>query len=172
MSGRRRRKGTAGGRVRLREGLLNVAAVGGAICILMTIAAVAFGITLIMFKTGSMDPAIPAGSVAVVKEVPAAEAQAGDVVTVERPGLLPVTHRVVDVESSGDGLTVLRLKGDANEVEDPEPYSVKTVRTVLWSVPGLAPVIAAASTPFALGAMAVAVACLVTWVFWPRTEGG
>ena len=43
-------------------GLLNLAAVGGVVCIAAVIAAFAFNITLIMFKTGSMSPTITAGS--------------------------------------------------------------------------------------------------------------
>lgn len=46
--------------------LLWIAAIGGVICIALVILAYAAGITLIMFKTGSMSPTIPAGSVAVV----------------------------------------------------------------------------------------------------------
>ena len=41
--------------------LLWVASIGGVICILVVIAAVFFHVTLIMFKTGSMEPTIPTG---------------------------------------------------------------------------------------------------------------
>ena len=77
--------------------LLNLAAAGGVVCIAAVIAALAFNITLIMFKTGSMSPTIPAGSLSVVKEIPAADINVGDVVTVDRTGKLPVTHRVTSV---------------------------------------------------------------------------
>jgi signal peptidase I len=153
----------------VREVLLNVAAAGGAICILLTLAAVLFHVSLIMFKTGSMAPTIPAGSLAVVREVPVSEVRVGDVVTVEREGKLPVTHRVTSVRLEG-GSGVLTMKGDANPVEDPAPYTVSTVRTVLWSAPGLAQWVAKASNPFVLGGVTLAVAALVTWVLWPRDE--
>lgn len=164
--GRARRRGPA---AIVREVLLNVAAAGGAICILLTLAAVIFHISLIMFKTGSMAPTIPAGSLAVVREVPVSEVRVGDVVTVEREGKLPVTHRVTSVRLE-DGRGVLTMKGDANPVEDPAPYTVSTVRTVLWSAPGLAQWVAKASNPFVLGGVTLAVAALVTWVLWPRDE--
>lgn len=164
--GRARRRGPA---TMVREVLLNVAAAGGAICILLTLAAVIFHISLIMFKTGSMAPTIPAGSLAVVREVPVSEVRVGDVVTVEREGKLPVTHRVTSVRLE-DGRGVLTMKGDANPVEDPAPYTVSTVRTVLWSAPGLAQWVAKASNPFVLGGVTLAVAALVTWVLWPRDE--
>lgn len=154
----------------VRETLLNLAAVGGAICILLTLAAVFFHITLIMFKTGSMSPTIPAGSLAVVREVPVSEVRKGDVVTVDRPGQLPVTHRVTSSRMLDGGMAVLTLKGDANPVDDPAPYTVAKVRTVLYSVPGLAYIVAGASTFWVLGGTTVAVSALVTWALWPRPE--
>ncbi len=154
----------------VRETLLSLAAIGGAICILLTLAAVFFHITLIMFKTGSMSPTIPAGSLAVVREVPVSEVRVGDVVTVDRPGQLPVTHRVTSSRMIDGGTAVLTLKGDANPVEDPAPYTVSKVRTVLYSVPGIAHVVAGASNPWVLGGTTLGVAALVIWALWPRPE--
>jgi len=66
--------------------LLTVASIAGALCILGAIAAAVLHLTLILFSTGSMSPTIPAGAVALVREIPASEARVGDVVTVDRPG--------------------------------------------------------------------------------------
>ena len=55
------------------DGILTVLAVLGAICIVATIAAFALNISLIMFKTGSMSPTIPTGSLAVVRQIPASD---------------------------------------------------------------------------------------------------
>lgn len=154
-----------------RSTLLNIAAVGGAICIVLVVLALVFQITLIMFKTGSMSPTIPAGSLAVVKQIPASEARVGEVVTVNRPGELPISHRIVSTRPAPGGATSLVLKGDANATADPAPYVVKTVRLVLWSAPGLAYVVVWLSNPFVLGAITLAVAALVTWVLWPRDDG-
>lgn len=153
-----------------RNVLLDVAAVLGAICIVLVVLALVFHITLIMFKTGSMTPAIPTGSLAVVKQIPASEAHIGDVVTVDRPGELPITHRVVRTSPDPDGSTVLVLKGDANAAADPAPYTVKTVRLVLWSVPGLAYFVVWLSDPFVLGGLTIGVAALVVWALWPRDK--
>ena len=153
----------------VREVLLNIAAVLGAVCIALTLAALIFDITLIMFKTGSMSPTIPAGSLAIVREIPASEARVGDVVTVDRPGQLPVTHRVVAAEPGADGQSVVTLRGDANPVDDPAPYTVSTVRLVMASIPGLAVAVVAMSNPLALGAVTVVVASFITWYFWPRS---
>jgi signal peptidase len=152
----------------IRESILTVAAIAGAVCIVLTILALCFHVTLIMFKTGSMSPTIPTGSLAVVREIPAGEARVGDVVTVDRPGELPVTHRVVATTPGSGGTTVLTLKGDANPVDDPAPYPVSTVRIVLWSVPGLAYFVASLGNPLVMGGITLAVAALVTWVFWPK----
>ena len=62
------------------------------------------------------------------------------------------------------------MKGDANEQEDPHPYTVETVRTVLFSIPGLANVIVWFGDPMVLGGMTIAAALLVGWAFWPRAE--
>ncbi|MFJ4208815.1 signal peptidase I [Paenarthrobacter sp. NPDC089675] len=153
---------------RARELLLNLAAAGGAACILVVIAAVLFNVSLVLFKTGSMSPTIPAGSLAVVRGIPASEIRVGDVVTVERPGKLPITHRVQGIQPGAGEARIITMKGDANSEPDPAPYVVERVRLVAWSVPGLAYPIAAAANPVVLGATSVAVAALVTWVLWPR----
>ncbi len=150
---------------------LTVLAIAGAVCIALVIAAEVFGVSIILFSTGSMSPTIPAGSAALVREIPASEVAVGDVVTVDRPGALPVTHRVVAVDGTGS-TRELTLRGDANPVNDPSPYEVGHVRLVIASVPGLAPAIAAAGEPAVLGTVTVLVAGVVTWAFWPRTARG
>ncbi|GGD32155.1 hypothetical protein GCM10010915_10690 [Microbacterium faecale] len=164
-----RRRSRVGGVVG--EVILWVAAGAGLVCIVLVILAITANISLIMFRTGSMEPTIPAGSVAIVQEVGAAEISVGDVVTVDRPGELPVTHRVTSIEDGASAdERVITMRGDANEVEDPHPYDVTTVRTVLFSIPGMAPVIVAMSNPFVLGGITIAAALLVVWAFWPRDK--
>ncbi len=149
--------------------LLWLAAIGGVICIVLVVLAYTAGITLIMFRTGSMSPTIPAGSVAVVQRVPASEVEVGDIVTVDRENQLPVTHRVTSVSpGAGSEERVLTMRGDANAGDDPFPYAVTSVRIVLFSVPALATVIVAMGNPAVLGAITVAATALVVWAFWPR----
>lgn len=154
----------------LGEVLLWLAAVFGVICLVLVILAYTMSITLIMFRTGSMSPTIPAGSVAVVQRIPASEISVGDVVTVDREGQLPVTHRVTSV-AAGDGAEsrTITMKGDANQTEDPSPYVVESVRIVRFSIPGLAPVIVSLGHPFVLGGITLAASVLVAWAFWPRS---
>ncbi|WP_372968435.1 signal peptidase I [Microbacterium sp.] len=157
------------GRV-LADGLLWVAAIAGTACMVLVILAFTANITLIMFRTGSMSPTIPAGSVAVVQRVPAADIEVGDVVTVDREGALPVTHRVTSVApGSGGAERVITMRGDANAADDPYPYTVRSVRVVLFSVPGIATVIVAMGHPYVLGGLTLAATALVVWAFWPRS---
>jgi signal peptidase len=167
QDGGRRRRGSVRGV--LSEILLWVAALAGLVCIVLVILAFVAHITLIMFRTGSMAPTIPTGSVAIVQQIPASQVHVGDVVTVDRPGELPVTHRVRAVaDGSTSGERLLTLRGDANAQDDVAPYPVSTVRIVRFAIPGLAPVIVAFGNPFVLGSITIGVAVLVIWAFWPR----
>jgi len=155
----------------MREVLLTLAALGGVVCIVLVILAFTGGYSLIMFKTGSMSPTIPAGSVALVQKIPAAEIAIGDVVTVDRDDALPITHRVLSVQPAGaEGTRTITMKGDANDVEDPAPYTVADVRIVRGSVPGLASVIVWFGSPWVLGGVTIGASLLVVWAFWPRRE--
>lgn len=162
------RGGTGRAASRAGDVLLTVASIAGALCILGAIAAATLHVTLILFSTGSMSPGIPAGAVALVREIPATEARVGDVVTVDRPHALPITHRVVTARPLGDGRVQLVLRGDANAENDPAPYDVTRVRLVFASVPGGAQVISALSSPLFLGGATLAATALVAWAFWPR----
>ena len=160
-----RRLGTVVGDV-----VLTVGAIAGTVCIVAAAAAFVFGFRIVLFGSGSMAPTIPQGAAAVVLRTPAADIAVGDIVTVDRVGELPVTHRVVAVEQV-PGLPDAReivMRGDANPVDDPQPYVVTSVGRLVAFAPGMAPVVAAVSkAPVLLGATVVA-AGLVLWAFWPR----
>ncbi len=147
--------------------LLNVAALGGALCVLLVLLGALMNVSIIMFKTGSMSPTIPAGSAALVREIPATDIRVGDVITVDRPGQLPVTHRVTSIVGDGPTRTIT-MRGDANEADDPAPYTIDSARLVVFSVPHLARLIVWFSNPMVLGILTVATATLVTWAFWPK----
>lgn len=147
-----------------------IAAAAGVVCIVLVILAMTAQITLIMFRTGSMSPTIPAGSVAVVQRVDAAQVEVGDVVTVDREDELPVTHRVTSVErGASESERIITMRGDANATDDPFPYTVTSVRTVLFSIPGIASVIVGMGDPWVLGGLTAGATVLVIWAFWPRS---
>lgn len=153
---------------------LTMAAVLGTLCIGLVIAAVFFDVRIILFSTGSMSPAIPAGSAAIVRQIPASDVNVGDVITVERPDRLPITHRATAVEEvpgESEDLRRITMRGDANAAADPFPYDVTHVRLVVFSIPGIAPAVAALGNPWVLGAATVGATALVVWMFWPRRRG-
>jgi signal peptidase I len=153
------------------DALLWVGAAAGVLCALLAVLGAVGGFGVVLFRTGSMSPSIPAGSAALVRTVDADQVEVGDVVTVDRPGRLPVTHRVVAVEQASTGdpqARSLTLRGDANSTDDPAPYTVTSVRRVIVSVPGVARTVAAAGDPRVLGPVAIGVSALITVVLWPR----
>ncbi|PAY24309.1 signal peptidase I [Dietzia natronolimnaea] len=155
----------------IEDGVLTALAVFGVICIIATIAAFALNISLIMFKTGSMSPTIPTGSLAVVRQIPASDIRVGDVTTVARgDGQLPVTHRVVSTMPVGGEVYSITMKGDANDSPDSQPYEVTEVKRVLWHAPGLAYAVAAIGQPTHMAGITVAASLLVVWAFWPRKQ--
>ena len=70
--------------------------------------------------SGSMQPTVHAGDVAVLWEVPTSTLRVGDVITFHPPGdtSAPKMHRIATLTRS-DGETWITSKGDANRVADP-----------------------------------------------------
>lgn len=95
-------------------GLVVVAALGYAGLFL-------FGYAPVVVYSGSMEPRIPVGSLAVTKPVPARSVKVGDVITFSDPYVAHklVTHRVVRVVKRPSHPLAYRTKGDANTVRDP-----------------------------------------------------
>ncbi|MDQ1205232.1 signal peptidase I [Microbacterium sp. SORGH_AS_0862] len=142
MSTRSRVAGRGGSILRVygaaRSGVLTLAGVLGAICILVFLAALVTNVRPVVVISGSMAPGIPVGSVVFTQEVPADDVVVGDIVTVQRPRDLGlVTHRVVQATSIEGGGASLILRGDANDTDDPQPYDVRTVGKYIFHIVGL-----------------------------------
>ncbi|MDI9904985.1 signal peptidase I [Rhodococcus sp. IEGM 1406] len=137
------------GRSRGKEIALNVAAVAGLICIIATLASLIFGIKPLVFRSGSMEPAISTGALALAKTVPATELAVGDVISVDNDQGVRITHRVVELESAGADTVLATLKGDANNVADRLPYNITEADRVFISVGALGYVVAWLSSPLA-----------------------
>ena len=75
------------------------------------------GHELFIVGGGSMEPAIPIGSLAIVSPVDVSRIAVGDVVTVRTQPNVVVTHRVIRVVDAADGRQ-FELKGDANASAD------------------------------------------------------
>jgi signal peptidase len=92
--------------------------------VLAAILALTIGPKILPYQTfvvlsGSMEPAIAIGSVAVLIPASADQLAAGDVITFQRPDRPTelVTHRIVGIETGPAGRTFM-TKGDANNVPD------------------------------------------------------
>lgn len=158
----------------LKETVLALVGILGLLAIIWLACAMVFGLSIVVFKTGSMAPSIPTGSAAIVQDVTAADIAVGDVITVQRDGsTLPVTHRVVAIEldpSNPDGRLVT-LRGDANASNDFAPYAITEAKRVVASVAGFGVVIAVMRSPFFLAVTSLIVALLCVWAFWPAQHG-
>lgn len=134
------------------------------------------GARLLIFRTGSMSPTIPQGSIAVSVPVTAEEIIVGDVITVQRPDAdLPVTHRVTEIrtpeEATTEGLPPeareLIMQGDGNDTPDARPYTITTARRVIFSVPRAGNALMMAQSPLGMGSMILLAGALTVWAFWP-----
>ena len=137
-----------------REGALTAGAALGLVCMLATAASYAFGIMPLVFRSGSMSPAIHTGDLAVARTVDASSLRNGDIVSVVNADGIRVTHRLKNVAKQGDARQ-LTLQGDANRSPDTEVYTVTRAERVLFDIPKAGYVVDAASGPgglFVLGA--------------------
>lgn len=140
---------------RLREVLLWAGAALGMLAILTGVAVTFFGFSFLIFRSGSMEPAISTGAVALSRTVEARDIEVGDVVSVVAGNGERITHRVVGTTLRGDEATLV-MRGDANAVEDSELYVVTSAERVLADLPWGGYVLAHALTPPGL----LALACL------------
>lgn len=102
------------------------------------------GYRVLFVCSGSMEPAIPVGSLLVEEKVEEEDAlQVGDVVTFRWPNAYAdsedrqITHRIVRIISSAkDGQYTIQTKGDNNPIEDPFQLSLEDIRgRVVWIFP-------------------------------------
>jgi len=115
--------------------------------------------------TGSMEPAIPRGSVVMVQPATYEQLTPGDVITFsvpQKPGL-HVTHRIVKIERNADkGGWEVTTKGDANPAPDIWTVSgTQTVGRVVYSIPVAGFILVWLSTPAVkMGAMGAILALI------------
>jgi signal peptidase len=99
-------------------GLVSGLAVLGAVAYALLFLA---GYRPVVVYSGSMEPTLGVGSLALVERVPPTQVRVGDVLTFadpSQPGRL-VTHRVVETVERPEGGLAYRTKGDANVHPDP-----------------------------------------------------
>lgn len=110
-----------------------------ALAISVTLVPLAAGGRTLTVLSGSMSPAIPAGSVVVVRPVDPATLSVGDVISYATTDPVTgqselVTHRVIAVSANG----LLTTQGDANQTPDDRQVTPAQVRGEAWfSIPYL-----------------------------------
>jgi signal peptidase len=155
-------------------GLLSGAAVAfAAAYVALTVA----GYQPVAVYSGSMQPTIPVGGLAMDRAISATDVRVGDVITFSDPyvkGRL-VTHRVIDVLQTPHGLAY-RTKGDANSGRD--PWTIRLpgqVGRVSFSVPVAGYVLYYAHTREVRGVLiCLAAICLLfgvlRWIWRPEVS--
>ena len=103
--------------------LLLGAAVTG--LVLVALAPRLFGWQFVVVAGGSMEPAVPFGSVAVMEDVKPSDLKVRDIVMFREPNGKVVTHRIVDINDAGRTLTT---QGDANNTPDESKASASSVQ--------------------------------------------
>lgn len=155
--------------------MIRISAVLGSACIVLAVLALTFDLRLLTFRSGSMAPTIRTGALALARSVPASDLEVGDVVSVRTGTGSRVTHRVVALRHDA-GIATLELRGDANEVDDAQPYVVSRADRVWFSVPYLGYAGAAIASPLGLVGLGLYAAFLLRIVFrrprTPRPRGG
>lgn len=152
----------------VREIALTVGAIAGLLCIIAAAAAMFFGITPLVFRSGSMAPAIETGALALAKNTPADELDVGDVVNVTNASGTAITHRIVSIDAPGTTAATLTLAGDDNDNADVETYVVSEAKRVIFSVDKLGYVVTWLSSPIAVFVGGILVGTLLVIAWRPR----
>lgn len=92
------------------------------------------GSTALTVLTSSMQPALPAGTLVVVRPTDPADIEPGMVLTYQIRSGEPelVTHRVTQRLRTADGEYVFVTQGDANPTADADPVKQVQVRGTVW----------------------------------------
>ncbi|RLV55586.1 signal peptidase I [Aeromicrobium phragmitis] len=152
---------------RLRVVVLNAGALLGVLCVLVAAALWVTGSRPLVVQSDSMAPEIHAGDLLLARSIPAADLEVGDVVSVVDGSGVRVTHRIIEVSESG-AERIVRLRGDANAVADPDAYTLSRAERVTWVLPGVGSAAAFVdSTPGRVTAIGIVAGCWLAVVL-PR----
>jgi signal peptidase len=120
----------------LQTAVLAVLCTVGTLSVVVCALSFVFDFTPSIVLSGSMEPTLPVGSVVFTQTVDVADVAVGDIVTVPQHGDEGiVTHRVVAIEPADAGRAKLTLRGDANQVDDIAPYTVRTADLYRFKIP-------------------------------------
>ena len=150
--------------------VINVALVGALSAVVLLMAVVILpgliGFKPVVVLSGSMEPALHVGDVAVLRPVDPDRLKVGDVITYRAAGHL-TTHRVIRIEEGQSG-RAFYTKGDANKTADGAPvHSDSIVAMVFYSVPRLGFLVTFANSTAGILALIVGPAGILA-LMWVR----
>jgi len=95
------------------------------------------GFEALAIPTGSMHPAMPAGSLALVRQVPVSSLHVGDIITYVDPLNIhkTITHRIVETYTIAPHVPGFVTKGDANTATDLPIPGGSVQGKVIWHIP-------------------------------------
>ena len=124
------------------KNLWRIAAFAGLIIAAALILAVAVGVGPMFFGfrtfvvvSGSMEPTIATGAIAIAVPVPSRDLQIGDVIAFSpsSEAALPIIHRIVRIEER-DGIRYFTTRGDANTGDDAQlalpPMGLRVIKAI------------------------------------------
>jgi signal peptidase len=125
----------------------------------------AMGHQPVVIRGGSMAPAIPLGALVDVVGVDPSELAVGDIVTMKTASGVLVTHRIVRIVSTEEGLS-FELKGDANAEPDAGLVPATAVQgRVAVSVPILGYMLYMLTSPTGLASL-ICLALTLLFLIW------
>lgn len=134
----------------------------------------------LVVRSGSMEPAIPTGSVIAIYPAEPSELEEGDIITFEHgftrdDGTEYTTHRIIEVTQQ-NGERRFKTKGDANDSPDPGTVSGDEIAGVHgFTIPYLGYIIAELDSPWAFIALVAIPAALIIlnelWVIMKEFSG-
>jgi len=146
-----------------REAILTIVAAVGVLCLVGSAVMLVTGVTPVVFRSGSMSPAMPTGALALVQDRPARTVMVGDVVSVVGNDGVRITHRVVDLRRMSEARMSLTTRGDANLASDIPERVVSRVDVVIWSTPWWGYAVEALQAPAVIFGGGLAAGSWVTW---------
>ncbi|CAG0969345.1 signal peptidase I [Anaerolineae bacterium] len=121
---------------RLASGLILLAALGFLVVVILGVAPLFLGLRPFVVISGSMEPTIHTGAIALARSVSTHDLHVGDVIAFNprEEATLPVIHRIVAMEER-KGTRYVTTRGDANTGDDTEIALPPAGLQVIGSIP-------------------------------------
>ena len=96
------------------------------------------GVEPTVIYSGSMQPELQVGDIAIIDNIDISEIQIGDMIQIAKEDNIMIIHRVIEKYKDEKGQLFFKTKGDANEEPDPNSVFYKNVLgKVVFTIPKL-----------------------------------